>query len=78
MAIKSDDSDKRKTWLRCFWSGNGDAYIDIMAENKEGIKHAHQVRIAMSGGNSPHEVKMKVAELATIMTELGLNEFPED
>ena len=77
MAIESDDSDIRQTWLKSYWGGNGDAYITIIYIGEDGLKHDTSVRIAMSGGNAPTEVKLAVANLARAMEKLNLNEHPE-
>jgi hypothetical protein len=77
MAIKSDDSDIRKTWLKSYFGGNGDAYIEIVTEDDEGHKTATSVRIASSGGKAPPEIKSAVANLAREMTKLNLNNHPD-
>jgi len=79
MAIKSDDSDIRKTWLRTTLGGNGDFYIEIISENKDGLKESTAVRVAMSDGYTKNtEVKTAVANLYRAMENAGLNGFIED
>lgn len=76
MALKSDDFDIRKTWLRCQFGGNGDCYIEIFSEDDKGIITSSSVRIAMSGGNAPHKVKLAVAKLTRSMGYL--NTHPDE
>jgi hypothetical protein len=78
MAIKSDDSDLNKTWLRTIHGGNGDYYIQITSENNKGLKETNAVRISMSGGyTKDSEVKIAVANLFQAMEKAGLNDFVE-
>ena len=77
MAIESDDSDIRETWLKCYYGGNGDPYIEIVYVGEDGLKHNTSVRIAMSGGRAPTEVKLAVANLAKTMEKLNLNKHPD-
>jgi hypothetical protein len=79
MAIKSDDSDIRKTWLRTALGGNGDYYIEVVSENEEGIKESKAVRVSTSGGYTKDvEVKIAVANLFRAMEKAGLNEFVDE
>lgn len=78
MAIGSDDSDIRKTWLKSYCGGNGDPYIEIVYEDEQGQKRSTSVRIAISGGKAPSEIKIAVANLAREMERLNLNEHPDD
>jgi len=78
MAIESDDSDIRETWLKAYFGGNGDPYIEIVYKDKDGFKCTTSVRIAVSGGKSPSEIKIAVATLAREMTRLNLNEHPDN
>jgi hypothetical protein len=80
MALKSDDSDLKKTWLQTHFGGNGDYYITIISKDEEtGLKSTSTVRIAISGGNSPRESKIRqlVSELHWEMEKHNLNEFPD-
>ena len=77
MAIESDDSDIRETWLKAYFGGNGDPYIEIVYIGEDGLKHNTCVRIAISGGKAPIEIKLAVANLAREMENLNLNEHPE-
>lgn len=78
MALKSDDSDIRKAWLRTQLGGNGDFYIEVIQENRLGIKQSCSTRISTSGGNAPRPVKEATAKLYSAMEEAGLNEHPYD
>lgn len=78
MALASDDSDIKKTWLRTFLGGNGDFYIEVIAENEEGFIESKAVRVSTSGGYCKDpEVKVAVANLYRAMEKAGLNEFLE-
>ena len=77
MALESDDSDIRETWLKSYFGGNGDPYIEIVYLDNEGFKRTTSVRIAISGGKAPHQVKMAVAELARQMEAHQLNDHPD-
>ena len=76
MAIKSDDFDIRKSWLTTTLGGNGDYYIQVIEEDKQGIKTVNSTRICMSGGYPPSEVRIAVAELYRAMEKHNLNEYP--
>lgn len=79
MAIKSDDSDIRKTWLRTALGGNGDYYIEVVSENEEGIKESKAVRVSTSGGYTKDvDVKIAVANLFRAMEKAGLNGFVDE
>ena len=78
MSVPSDDSDIRETWLKSYFGGNGDPYIEIVYKDNEGIKHNVAVRIAVSGGRAPLEIKIAVANLAREMQRLNLNDHPDD
>jgi hypothetical protein len=79
MALKSDDSDIRKSWLRTMLGGNGDFYIEIITENEDGIRDSMCVRVSTSGGYTRDtDVKIAVAELFRAMENAGLNNFIED
>lgn len=76
MAIKSDDSDIQKTWLRTALGGNGDYYIEVVSENEQGLKESKSVRISTSGGyTKDSDVKVAVANLFRAMEKAGLNDF---
>lgn len=80
MAIKTDDEDVRDVHFWMEHGGNGDFYINLLQFNKHGSTDFKPVRIdcriAMSGGNAPHEVKMAVAALYRTMQAAGLNDYP--
>jgi len=85
MALKSDDYDIRPALLNVELGGNGDYYITIV-EKKDQYDEAgnleydsnvlSSVRIAMSGGNSPHDVKMAVGYLFQALEKYDLNVHP--
>ncbi len=79
MAIKSDDSDLEKTWLRTMFGGNGDLYVVVIHEDKKGLKHSKAVRVSTSGGYSKEHTRVKnaIAELIRAMENANLNEFPD-
>lgn len=79
MALKSDDSDLRESYLQTHFGGNGDYYITIIQRNDEGLLERSSVRIAISGGYTPKESKIRnlVAQLHWEMEEFKLNEHPE-
>jgi hypothetical protein len=79
MAIKSDDSDLSKTWLKTGLGGNCDYYITLIFENEEGLKESKSVRISTSGGyTKSSRVKIAIAELHRALEEANLNDFPDD
>lgn len=67
MALASDDSDIRETWLKSYIGGNGDPYIEIVYRDQNGFKCSTSVRIAVHGGKAPSEVKTAAANLAKAM-----------
>ena len=79
MAIKSDDSDIRKTWFRTDLGGNGDFYLQIISEDEEGVREIRGVRVSTSGGyTKDSDVKVAVANLYRAMEKAGLNGFVDD
>lgn len=79
MALKSDDSDLTKTWLRTTFGGNGDYYVELIWENEEGIRDSRAVRISTSGGyTKDSNVKVAISQLHWAMEDAGLNEFVDD
>jgi hypothetical protein len=79
MAIKSDDSDLSKAWLKTGLGGNGDYYVMLIFENEEGLKESKSVRISTSGGyTKDYKVKVAIAELHRAIEEANLNDFPDD
>lgn len=78
MALKTDDCDIRDVSLYMESGGNGDYYINLI-EFKQGVYvKSLNMRISMSGGNAPTEVKLKIAELFRAMDTAGLNSHPLD
>ncbi len=79
MALKSDDSDLEKTWLRTFFGGNGDYYVQITWENEDGIRDNKCVRISTSGGyTKDSNVKVAISKLHWAMEEAELNDFVDE
>lgn len=76
MALKTDDCDIRDVSLFMETGGNGDYYLNLI-EFKEGVyQKSLNMRVSMSGGNAPTEVKVKIAELFRAMEAAGLNNHP--
>lgn len=73
MSLKTDDEDIRDVRLFMEVGGNGDYYINLMDMDK---KVRLDCRIAMSGGNAPHEVKMAVAGLYRALAKADLQHHP--
>lgn len=82
MAIQTDDCDIRDVRFYMEHGGNGDFYINLVEYEKgekEGqYKSSLNYRMAMSGGNAPHEVKWAFAALYRVMEAAGLNNHPKD
>ena len=78
MALKSDDFDIRKNHMYMHVGGNGDYYINFMREDATGSYFRDTMRISMSGGFAPHEVKMAVFRLYQAMEQHGLNLHPQE
>ena len=77
MALQTDDCDIRDVRFYMENGGNGDYYLNLIEFDKDGVYvKSLNMRVAMSGGNAPHEVKMKVAELFKELEKAGLNEHP--
>jgi len=77
MALLTDDMDIHQTWFYMNFGGNGDYYINTVNADEKGIKSVHSVRIAMSGGLAPTEVKLAAAELFRALEKHKLNEYPD-
>ncbi len=78
MSLKSDDFDLEENYLYTLFGGNGDYYICIGNKDENGYITTQGVRIAMSGGQAPHEVKMAAFKLFEAMEKHGLNEMDFD
>ncbi len=79
MALLTDDMDLNTTWIRGFWGGNGDIYIEIIhKDDKTGLKTSKGVRIATSGGLATTEVKIAAARFVDALEDAGLNGFPDE
>ena len=76
MALLTDDMDTQTAFFRIETGGNGDYYPQIIWKDEEGLNHMAGVRVAMSGGNAPHDVKMAVVELYRALEKHNLNEHP--
>ena len=73
MALLSDNSDFQTAYFRIETGNDGDFYPQIIFENKDGLTETTSIRIAMSGGNAPTEVKIAMAKLWQAMESNGLN-----
>ncbi len=69
MGLITDDLDFNHNELQTFIGGNGDYYIAIKTDDNK----AHAVRIAMSGGIAPTDVKLAIANLHREMVKAGLS-----
>lgn len=77
MALQTDDQDIRDVRFYMETGGNGDYYLNLIEFDKNGVFiKSLNMRVAMSGGNAPHEVKMKVSDLFKAMEAAKLNEHP--
>lgn len=74
MSLPTDDIDIRNVRFYMEHGGNGDYYLNLV-EYKEGQPPGRiNMRISMSGGFAPIEVKLALAELFRVMEAAGLNE----
>lgn len=78
MGLLSDNSDIQIAYFRITTGNDGDYYPEIIYKDREGINKNAVIRIAMSGGNAPTEVKLAVAELYRALEKHKLNEHPLD
>lgn len=78
MALLTDDCELKVNYLRMFTGGNGDYYISVINNDKEGLMQENCVRVAMSGGFAKTRVKLAIAELYRALEEQGLNDFPTE
>jgi len=62
--IRSDDFDIRKAWYKLFFGGNGDPYISIITEDAAGLRTNSGVRVSVSGGQTPREIRYGIATAA--------------
>lgn len=77
MALPTDDIDIRNVRFYMEHGGNGDYYLNLV-EYKEGQPPIRiNMRVSMSGGFAPTDVKLTVAELFRAMEAAGLNEHPK-
>lgn len=72
MALLTDDCDLNQNQLLVEFGGNGDWYVTVCSPVSR-----LSVRISMSGGIAPTDVKLAVAKLGQAMYEHGLNESPK-
>ncbi len=70
MALLTDDCDINNNRLITYVGGNGDYYIEIIGDDDRSLA----VRIAMSGGIAPLEVKLAAVAFYRAMEKTGLNE----
>lgn len=84
MALKTDDCDIRDVRFYMEHGGNGDFYISLVEYEKDKgesqplYKASINYRMAMSGGEAPHEVKMAFVALYRAMEAAGLNNHPKN
>jgi hypothetical protein len=80
MAIKTDDEDIRNVDFWMEHGGNGDYYINLMEFDKTtlGVSRRIDFRVAMSGGNATHEIKMAIAALWRALEKSGKNSHPSN
>ncbi len=78
MALLTDDMDITTAFFRVIPGENGGYYPEILYKDKSGILKTVAVRVAMSGGNAPTEVKLAVANLYRALDAAGLNDHPKN
>jgi hypothetical protein len=71
MGLLTDDCDFNNNTLETFTGGNGDYYIAIRTDDGR----SHAVRVAMSGGIGPSNVKLAIVNLHREMVKAGLSEL---
>lgn len=77
MALKTDDCDIRDVRFFMQAGGNGDYYCTMIEYDERGtMKSRLDYRMAMSGGQAPHEVKMAFVNLYREMEKANLNDHP--
>ncbi len=80
MALKTDDEDLRdvRFWMEV--GGNGDYYLNLLEyPGKSNKEHKRiNMRVAMSGGNAPTDVKLAVAALWRAMEKHSLTPHPKE
>jgi len=68
IGFKTDDPDFNGNRLTGDWGGNGDPYLTIIeADADDKFKGRHSVRVAISGGNFPSDLKCMVAGLVNML-----------
>jgi hypothetical protein len=76
MALLTDDCDINRNELMVDFCDNGDWYVRVKAVEADGTYIGlYSVRVSLSGGVAPSEVKLAVAELGKTMYKHKLNEF---
>lgn len=79
MALKTDDEDIRDVRFWMELGGSGDYYINLVENYTDRLFNKRiNYRMAMSGGNAPHEVKIAAAALFRAMENYGLNIHPKE
>ena len=73
MALLSDDQDIFEAYFRIETGGNGDYYPQITYVDEDNQIHVIGMRVAMSGGNAPTEVKLAIANLYKALENNNLN-----
>ena len=74
MALLSDNSDIQIAYFRITTGNDGDFYPEVIFKDSEGLNRTACIRIAMSGGNAPTDVKLAMAELYRALEKHKLNE----
>jgi len=78
MALLSDNFDIEVAYFRIDMGNDGDYYPEITYINEKGLTRNANIRVAMSGGNAPSEVKLAIANLWQTMEKYDLNVRPND
>jgi len=78
MALLSDNSDITVTFLRITTGNDGDYYPEILFRDEKGLTKSVCIRVAISGGNAPIEVKIAIANLYRALEKNNLNEHPSN
>jgi len=73
MALLSDNSDILESYFRIETGNDGDYYPQISYIDEDNYIHTISIRIAMSGGNAPTEVKLAIANLYKALENNNLN-----
>jgi len=78
MALLTDNSDFSTVYFRIITGNDGDYYPQIISEDENGNLNTAGIRVCMSGGNAPTDVKLAIANLYRALEKHHLNEYPND